>query len=43
MKHWRTETIIIEEKTYHEFEVQTLSTCYELMEELGADLPKITI
>jgi hypothetical protein len=43
MKHWRTETIIIEEKTYHEFEVQTLSTCYDLMEELGAELPKITI
>ena len=43
IKHWRLETVIIEEKTYHEFEVATLSSLYELMEALGAELPKITI
>ncbi len=43
IKHWRLETVIIEEKTYHEFEVATLSSFYELMEALGAELPKITI
>ena len=35
------DTIVLNQKTYHEFEIQALSTIYKIIEECGAKLPSI--
>ena len=40
-QHPTIETVVIDKKTFHEFEVETLWQFYMLMEECGAILPTI--
>jgi hypothetical protein len=35
------DTIVVNETTYHEFEIQALSTIYKIIEQCGAKLPSI--
>ena len=40
-KHSLVPTVVVDKKTFHEFEVETLWQFYMLMEQCGADLPSI--
>ena len=40
-KHSNIETVVVDKKTFHEFEVESLWTFYMLMERCGAVLPVI--